>query len=411
VGRIFLLVLYKILAALRANKVNLMTAPLPRMCVLAATPLSIHFFFKPHLLKLVKFFDVSVVCNFRNEKHVTTLDLPVREVPVGIERKISLWRDWIALFSLLNLFKRERFDIVVSVAPKAGLLAMLGAYLVRVPKRVHIFQGEVWASRRGPMRWLLKSMDTLTARLATHVIAVSVSELQYLEDEDVLPPSKAKVLGAGSICGVDLTRFHPDPLARANVRKALNIPQQATVCIFLGRLNVDKGVLDLARAFIRSAEKHADLWLLLAGPDEGQIGYKLSQLVPKEISRRILLTGYTHTPEKMLAACDFLCLPSHREGLGMVILEAAAVGLPSIGTRIYGITDAIADGHTGRLVPLGDINALSDAITHWCLNPQERSAFSRSARDRVVSEFDQRLIVAGYIEFFLGLFEAELPDC
>jgi glycosyltransferase involved in cell wall biosynthesis len=93
----------------------------------------------------------------------------------------------------------------------------------------------------------------------------------------------------------------------------------------------------------------------------------------------------------------------------MVILEAAAaaVGLPYIGTRIYGITDAIEDGFTGRLVPVGD----AEAITHWCINPLERQAFSRAARDRVVSKFDQRVIVDGYIEFFLGLFKAELAEC
>ena len=95
----------------------------------------------------------------------------------------------------------------------------------------------------------------------------------------------------------------------------------------------------------------------------------------------------------------------------MVVLEAAAVGLPSIGTQIYGITDAIVDGCTGRLVPLGDIDALSEAITYWCVNPLERQVFAKSARERVMSEFDQKLIVDCYIEFFLGLFEAELSDC
>jgi glycosyltransferase involved in cell wall biosynthesis len=97
----------------------------------------------------------------------------------------------------------------------------------------------------------------------------------------------------------------------------------------------------------------------------------------------------------------------------MVILEAAAatVGLPSIVTRIYGITDAIEDGFTGRLVPVGDAEALAAAITHWCINPLERQAFSRAAQDRVVSKFDQRVIVDCYIEFFLGLFKAELAEC
>lgn len=384
-----------------------MKRDLPRMCVVVTTPLVIHFFFKPHLRELTPYFDLTLAYNQQSDRHLQPLNLPVREVDVGLERKISPLRDLLSLFRLFWLFGRKRFQIVVSLVPKAGLLGMLAAWLFRVPLRVHIFQGEVWATRRGPMRWLLKLLDGLTARLATHVLVVSASELSFLEREGVVPPNKGEVLGVGSICGVDTTRFRPDPYTRDIVRAQLSIPERAVVCIFLGRLTVDKGVLELAEAFAQSARCKTDLWLLLAGPDEDRIEQRLRTSVPVEINSRILSVGFTENPERLLVAADFLCLPSHREGFGMVIVEAAAVGIPAIGTRIHGITDAIEDGCTGRLVAVGDIAALAGAITRWCEYPQERSSYAARARAHVVETLEQGRVVGRYVKFFCDLFESE----
>ena len=374
------------------------------MFVLTATRLAIHFFFKPHLKELDKYFDITLAFNPHLDDYLTPLGLPVKELYVPLERKISPWNDLSALFILSRLFWRERFEIVVTVVPKAGLLGMLAAWLTRVPRRVHIFQGEVWASRRGPLRWLLKTIDGLTARLATHVLVVSASELAFLENEGVVPIGKAKVLGPGSICGVDTERFKADPIARAQIRQKFGIPERAIVCVFLGRLTFDKGLVELVKAFVLIASRQTDLWLLLAGPDEEKMRIRLRDYVPEEMNQRMLFSEFTQNPEQILAASDFLCLPSHREGFGMVIIEAAALGVPAIGTRIHGVTDAIEDGQTGLLVPLGDVEALAKAITLWCENPQELALYSKAARERVISKFEQQKIVANYVEYFLEIF-------
>ena len=384
-----------------------MSEPKPRMFMLTATRLAIHFFFKPHLKELDKYFDITLAFNPHLDDYLEPLGLPVRELSVPLERKISPWNDLLALFKLTRLFGRERFDIVVTVVPKAGLLGMLAAWLTRVPRRVHIFQGEVWASRRGPLRWLLKTIDGLTARLATHVLVVSASELAFLENEGVVPIGKAKVLGSGSICGVDTERFKVDPIARVRVRRMLGIPERAIVCIFLGRLTFDKGLVELVKAFILSASRQPDLWLLMAGPDEENMRIRMRELVSEEINQRMLFSGFTHNPEQILAASDLLCLPSHREGFGMVIIEAAAVGVPAIGTRIHGITDAIEDRQTGLLVPLGDVDALAEAITFWSESPQALALYSKAARERVISMFEQKKIVEHYVEYFLQLFRSK----
>lgn len=382
-----------------------MNSPLPRMCVIAATRLSIHFFLKPHLRELALHFQVTVASNPQYDTYLPPLKLPIREVDIDIKRKISPWGDVLALVSLFRLFRKGNFDIVVTVVPKAGLLGMLAAFMLRIPFRVHIFQGEVWASRKGFMRFLLKRMDALTARLATHILAVSPSEKRFLEMENVVPLGRVQVLGSGSICGVDTEKFKPDNLMRRQVRAQLGIPEEAVVCIFLGRLALDKGVIDLGKAFARSAKYSTNLWLIYVGPDEENMQDRLRKLIPGLLLDRTRILGFTNCPQKMLIASDFLCLPSYREGFGMVILEAASVGIPSIGTRIYGVTDAIEEGLTGQLVSVGDIDALSFHMTRWCNFPDERRQFAAAARSRVISKFQQKVVVDNYVRFFRNLFQ------
>jgi glycosyltransferase involved in cell wall biosynthesis len=386
-----------------AHAENAMSRSMPKICVLAATPLTVHFFLKPHLVEFSRHFDVTLACNPKNDAYLPPLDLPVHQIAVGIERKISPLRDLITLFELIKLFRRERFDLVVSVVPKAGLLGMSAAFLAGVSCRVHIFQGEVWASRRGFMRGLLKSMDKLTAKLATHVLAVSPSEKQFLEEQGVARPGQIRVLGSGSISGVDMLRFRPDMEARSSIRQARAIPDDAVVCLFLGRLTADKGVFDLVQAFALCAKSNPRLWLILVGPDEDGVGHLLLSTLVGEAAGRVIVEGFTHTPERYIAAADFLCLPSYREGFGMVVIEAAAVGIPSIGSRIYGVSDAIVEDETGLLVPAGDAPKLATALARLARNDALRARLASAGRMRIENEFRQEKVVAGYVNYFREL--------
>jgi glycosyltransferase involved in cell wall biosynthesis len=380
-----------------------MNHPMPKICVLAATPLTIHFFLKPHLIALARHFDVTLACNPKNDAYLPPLDLPVHQAAIGMERKISPLRDLITLFELFSLFRRERFDLVVSVVPKAGLLGMLAACLAGVPRRVHIFQGEVWASRRGFMRGLLKAMDKVIAKSATHILAVSPSERQFLQEQGVVRPGQVSVLGSGSISGVDMLRFRPDPEARSSLRNEHAIPDDAVVCLFLGRLTADKGVFDLVQAFALCAKSNPRLWLVLVGPDEDGVGPLLLSTLTGEVAGRLLVEGFTHTPERYIAAADFLCLPSYREGFGMVVIEAAAAGIPSIGSRIYGVSDAIVENETGLLVPPGNAQQLAEVLARLAGDEALRERLALAGHTRVENEFRQEKVVAGYVNYFREL--------
>src|SRR5206468_2884524 len=214
--------------------------------------------------------------------------------------------------------------------------------------RIHTFQGETWAARSGVLRLLLKSADRLVARLATHRLVVSRSEQEFLVAQGVLRPGRSLVLASGSISGVDVARFRADPAARGRIRKEFDLGDTDTVFLFLGRIARDKGIFDLAEAFASVAAEFPQARLLIVGPDEDGI----RPLIPARAgvaADKLRFGDITDAPEEAIAAADVICLPSYREAFGMVILEAAAAGIPAVASRIYGITDAIVDEETGLL--------------------------------------------------------------
>jgi len=356
-----------------------------RVCVITTSPLIVNFFLVPHLLKLREIYDVSLAVNMTEP--VPLKPLPGIEVlSVPILRKISPLQDLRALGTLIALFRKRRFDLVHSFSPKAGLLAITGGALARVPLRIHTFTGQVWATRSGPMRTLLKLADRVVGNLATQVLADSRSQQIFLENQGVVRPGKCQVLGAGSVTGVDLDRFRPDGERRALVRRDLGIPDDAVLVLFLGRITREKGVPELIQAFRAICGTHRQAHLLLVGPDEDGL---LENQVTPDLSGRVHVRGYTHSPEHYVAAADVLSLPSHREGFGSVIIEAAAAGVPAVASRIYGITDAVIEGETGFLHGPGDVEDLTHQLSRIVGDDLLRNDLARKARQRAVSEFSQ----------------------
>ena len=375
-----------------------MNTPKKKICMLAATPLTIHFFLKPHLIALAKEHDVTLLVNLSNDDYLPPLDLPIRIVHIPIARKMSPFADLRTLVILIYLFSRVRFDLLITVVPKAGLLGMIAGFLTATPRRLHIFQGEVWVNRSGFSRRLLKGCDWVTAHLANNILAVSSSERSFLESQGVAPVGKVQVLKKGSIGGVNLDRFKPNPGLRECVRQELHIPLNATVLIFMGRLVADKGMSELIDAYKQVRAANDLLWLLLVGPDEEEKMQGFLETLG-DASNQVRQIDYTNTPEQYLAAADFLCLPSQREGFGVVIIEAAAVGIPAIGSQIYGISDAIIDQQTGLLFEVKNIAQLQDRIQTLLDDEDLRKLLGSNARRNVELHFEDKQVVTAYIDY------------
>ncbi len=342
---------------------------------------------------------MSLCVNVDNYPLSSLIDPRVRVLNMGIRRKMSPLVDLYILWRLIHLFNREHFDVVHSMTPKAGLLAMLAAMVAGVPRRYHTFTGQIWANRTGMRRAFFKLIDRLIARSATRVFADSASQCLFLKAEAVGSQRGVSVLGSGSVCGVDASRFRPDRSSRDATRHALVVSKDACVLLFVGRLASEKGVFDLMQAFTSLAEKHAQAVLWMVGPDEEGLSSALKKLAAN-CADRVRWIGPTFDPEKYMAAADFLVLPSYREGFGMVIVEAAACGIPSLAYRIDGVSDAVLDGETGLLVPKGDVDALLLAMERMLEDSVFRCEMGEKALFRAKRDFSDTAVIASWVEFY-----------
>jgi glycosyltransferase involved in cell wall biosynthesis len=241
--------------------------------------------------------------------------------------------------------------------------------------------------------------DKLIVLFATHILVDSLSQLDFLVSEGVLTQVKGMVIGHGSICGVDPDRFYPDAQTKSIVRHELGINQNATVLLFLGRLKRDKGMLDLAAAFAEISQHKPDTVLLLVGSEEDVPFTRIHEIcgAGRDQLRRV---SFTPNPERYMATADIFCLPSYREGFGQVIIEAAASGVPTVASRIYGITDAVEEGKTGLLFPAGNVAVLTKALLTLIEDQALRQKMGVAARLRAIELFASENITRELVDLY-----------
>ena len=369
-----------------------------KIAYLVTVPMVAKVFLSHQICTLSKMYRVTLITNLKEQgdllnwvpDNVEVIDMP-------ISREINLISDLKVLFLLIKLFYKSNFSLVHSVSPKAGLLAMLASFMTQVPVRLHTFTGQVWVTKHGIGKRLLRWLDRLINSLATIVLIDSRSQQDFLIENKVVKKTSSIVLGEGSISGVDLDRFRVDPIARKQIRLDLETPDNAIVFLFLGRIKKEKGILELADAFSRVHQKYRNTELWIVGPDEDSLHYILEEITG------IHLIPFTTSPEKYMAASDVLCLPSHREGFGSVIIEAGACGIPSIGSNIYGLNDAIVDGETGILIPLKLVNELESAMGLLVNDRKLRQKMGKAACKRSASKFSQDILTEQLVDLYKDL--------
>jgi len=366
--------------------------------------MTVRAFLTDQIIEATRLYDVSLVVNTTAHRELSDLLPGVKVIQVPIVRQISPAGDLRALFRLIRLCLAERYDLVHSVTPKAGLIAALAGFLSRIPIRLHTFTGQVWATRVGIARMFLKFMDSLLSACATNVLVDSSSQRDFLLKEGVISAAKSIVLASGSISGVDTSRFRPDNVLRAEKRASLGIGDDGISLLFVGRLNRDKGILDLALVFGQLSALEGRLHLVIVGPDEEGLQQRIVDLCGSG-QKRVHFVPFTTEPERFTAAADIFCLPSYREGFGSVVIEAAAAGVPAVGSRIYGITDAIEEDITGLLFRPGDTEDLKEKILFLVEHPEARNKMGMQARERAIRHFSKDKVTAALMEYYAALLE------
>lgn len=373
----------------------------PKLLLAVASPLTIDAFLITHLKYLSEHFDTTVMFpNLNNEwqvfieKHPALSALGFINLP--IRRKPSLFSDLACLLAMIRLVRKLSPQIMLTVTPKAGLLGALSAWFNRIPVRVHIFTGQVWATRKGMVRLALKALDRLIATLSTAPLADSQSQIDFLESERIAPEGRIHCIHEGSISGVDSQRFSPEAVNLLPVRQKHGVPEGDILFVFVGRLTRDKGISELLQAFDYVNKQFPESSLLVVGPDEEHIE---QSAIPHP---KICFAGKTSQPEAYMAAADVFVLPSYREGFGTVVIEAAACGTPTVATNIYGLSDAVVDGETGLLVPVRNANKLADAMLFLSTNPDKRQLMGEAARQRALVQFSQHAVSTFLVNFLVA---------
>ena len=314
----------------------------------------------------------------------------VRTIETPMERRISLVKDFISLLRMIRIFAKERPYMIHSITPKAGMISMLAGWITRVPIRIHTFTGLVFPTATGGKKKLLIAMDRLTCACATHIIPEGEGVKRDLMTYRITK-KPLRVIANGNVNGVDLTYF--DRTDEVMKQAATYRLEECFTFCFVGRMVRDKGINELVSAFIRLHQKYTKLRLLLVGPFEK----KLDPLLPeteKAIQEHpaISFVGLQPDVRPFLAASDALVFPSYREGFPNVVLQAGAMGLPSIVTDINGCNEIIIPNENGVIIPSKNEEVLYQAMESFWVNPDEVKRMAGNARSMIASRYDQKIV-------------------
>jgi len=359
-------------------------------------------------------FDVTLLCpERRHGEWQVTEPAGVSVIEVPMERKIAPLRDLISLWRVWRIMRALRPAVTNVGTPKAGLLGGFAAWLNRVPCRFYTLHGLRFETTNGLKRLLLICMERLACVFAHRVVCVSHSVREKAITAKLTRRERTLVFGSGSCNGLDASLFAPNPKLMeraAALRRQLRIPERAAVVLFVGRLTRDKGIPELVEAFMRLDKKFPNLRLMLVGCFETEDPLPAKTRRQLERHRGIIFAGAVQDIASYYAAADIVLLPSHREGLPTVILEAQAAGRPVVGAAATGVVDLVTDGETGLLFPVGDSAALSKAIARLLTDQVLVRKLEAAGQERVRHKFQQEPIWdALYRAYMQVLLKKALP--
>lgn len=364
-----------------------------KIAFITASPETVSSFLTAYIAALCEKHEVHVITSLDGKKEVRGLTKQAVIHDLHISRAPDIFNDIKSLIALFRLFKAEKFDAVHSVTPKAGLLTQVSAYIAGIRHRFHTFTGQVWVTKTGLARSLLKSLDKITGKLATFSLVDSPSQRDFLLKEKVLSPNCSAVLQDGSISGVNIDKFNYSAEKRKALREEHRISEQDFAFLFVGRLNREKGVYELIDAFSELDPKY-NAKLFILGSDEEGVCKRFEGV------KNIHYLGFKTNVDAYYSFADVLTLPSHREGFGNVIIEAAACQLPAVASNIYGLSDAVEDGKTGLLHKVNSPRDIRDKLTSLLSSPALLKQLRANGRQRVVNRFDEQLLVKAFIDFY-----------
>lgn len=322
-------------------------------------------------------------------------------IDFDIQRKISFFLDVKAIVELVIICIRIRPQIIHSIMPKSGLLTCIAGLIAFVPIRIHTFTGQVWMRKKGVSRFFYKMLDKIVFNLNTACLTDSPSQSEFLANNGFLVRNKPiSYLGKGSLSGVNLEKFDYRIIKNRNeLRNNLGIGENDFVFVYLARKSIIKGIVELFECFNRVAHL-PNVKLLFIGPDESEGQVEMLYEQYSSIKQSIICLDIVKDHELYLAASDVLCLPSSSEGFGSVVIEAAALGVPTIGFDIVGLSDSVENNISGLLVPFKNIDKFSEAMSYLYHDKEALKKMKFNAQNRILKFFSADVVFDYQNQFY-----------
>ena len=363
----------------------------------AALSGSLYVLLEDQLRFLNQYYDILAIGSDPGHEYMEKLKRRegIRGKEINIERKISIFNDFISLYKLYVLFRKEKPFMVHSITPKAGLLTMIAGYFARVPARVHTFTGLIFPTQTGMMKKVLLFFDKLICKFATHVYPEGNGVKNDLMNYKVTS-KPLKVIANGNVNGINLDKYTAALFSKEEnnkLRSTIGISENDLVFLFIGRLVNDKGVNELVNAFSKLSSTHEHVKLVMVGAHIGE-----TDLLPDETwakiktNTAILYVGHQNDVRPYFAMSDIFVFPSYREGFPNVVLEAGAMGLPAIVTDINGSNEIIEHNINGIIVPSKDTEALLNAMETCIENSDLMRKLANCSRDRIATHYERNFV-------------------
>lgn len=359
-------------------------------------------FFKGQYQLLSKDFEIKAISSDKErlEQIGKENEIDIHYIPM--EREISLFKDFYCLICFICHFIKERPYIVHGNTPKGSLLSMIAAWITRVPVRIYMCHGLRYQGCGGFKRKLLMFMERISCRCATEVICVS-NGIKEVLIEDKITNKTPVVIWNGSVSGIDTIKFNPENFKdKSSLRQQYNINENNFVVTFIGRLVKDKGINELVEAINYLHPKYANIKLLLIGGFENT-GNPVSDITKKIIDESdfIITTGPQPDIVPFLSITDLFAFPSYREGFGLSLMEAGAMGVPSIASNIPGCNEVVIDGKTGILIPSHSSQAIIESIENLYNDKELLNYIKSNCRNSIIERYEQNRLWQYYKEYYL----------
>ena len=377
-----------------------------KLCVVTTIESTMESFVIPAMRYFVEQgYHVTLICNM-TPSFIDKYSVEFNLIPVKMERGFSLKDMLIKPFQLYRIFRREKFDYIQYATTNAAWYASFAAWMARVPVRVNCLWGLLYTASSGLKRKLFWLAEKVPCLFSNNFTVASHKNMEIAIADKLCSRSKASVIGAGGTVGVDVNIFDCTKRVEysASIYEKYPILKGKTVFGYVGRIDVDKGINELIEAFCRLNNEFSNTRLILVGHFESEIDpiSKTSNNAIKA-NNSIEFVGYQNDIRPWLAASDVFVFPSYREGFPNVVIEAGAMGVPSIVTDINGSREIIINNENGCIIPPQDSNALYEMMKKFLLNNDQTLRMASNARSLIENRFEQSFVRNCQLNYYKSL--------